>query len=226
MIGLALLIAGLADRDDAAILQQQPPPPRTLNPKISDGLERIILRALQKDPEERYQSAGDLRIDLNSLATGTAPVYAKPQTSRWWLYAVATTAVPMAPLANSRATTSLALLSLALQGCAGLPGNEESASRGFGFVQGVGIGEQQPGIGGLLGAQRNRVILPYPAGWQTVNVEETQFGVLGRERIYDFGGFVRGLIVDDNDFRDFGLLGQRLDARGDGEFFIAGGDDG
>jgi serine/threonine-protein kinase len=65
-----------------AILDQTPPAPRTLNPKISEGLERVILRALQKDPAERYQSAGDLRIDLNNLATGTVPVYAIPQARR------------------------------------------------------------------------------------------------------------------------------------------------
>jgi eukaryotic-like serine/threonine-protein kinase len=66
----------------AAILDQTPPAPRTLNPKISDGLERVILRALKKDPAERYQSAGDLRIDLNNLATGTMPVHAKTETQR------------------------------------------------------------------------------------------------------------------------------------------------
>jgi len=74
----------------AAILDQTPVPPRTLNPKISNGLERVILRALQKDPAERYQSAGDLRIDLHSLETGTLPVYAQPaRRRRWWQYAVA-----------------------------------------------------------------------------------------------------------------------------------------
>ena len=61
----------------AAILESAPAPPREVNPKISEGLERVILRALQKDPKERYQSAGDLRIDLANLATGTAPIYAK-----------------------------------------------------------------------------------------------------------------------------------------------------
>jgi tetratricopeptide (TPR) repeat protein len=74
----------------AAILDQAPTPPRALNSKISEGLERVILRTLQKDPAERYQSAGDLRFDLNSLATGTAPVYATPppRSSRWvWLCA-------------------------------------------------------------------------------------------------------------------------------------------
>jgi serine/threonine-protein kinase len=72
----------------AAILEQAPLPPRGVNPKISEGLERIILRALQKDPKERYQSAGDLRIDLANLATGTAPIYPKRAAAlneRRWL---------------------------------------------------------------------------------------------------------------------------------------------
>jgi serine/threonine protein kinase len=36
------------------------PPPRTLNPGIPDSLERIILKALAKDPIDRYQTAADL----------------------------------------------------------------------------------------------------------------------------------------------------------------------
>ena len=72
----------------AAIIEDTPPAPRSINPKISPGLERVILRALQKDPKERYQSAGDLRIDLANLATGTAPTFPRPvQSSKWarWL---------------------------------------------------------------------------------------------------------------------------------------------
>src|SRR5271155_4194714 len=68
----------------AAILESAPVPPREVNPKISEGLERVILRALQKDPKERYQSAGDLRIDLGNLATGTAPIYPKQAPAQNW----------------------------------------------------------------------------------------------------------------------------------------------
>jgi tetratricopeptide (TPR) repeat protein len=68
----------------AAILEREPVAPRVVNPKISEGLERVILRALQKDPQERYQSAGDLRIDLAGLATGTMPIHPKPVPKRNW----------------------------------------------------------------------------------------------------------------------------------------------
>ncbi len=80
----------------AAILEHPPVPPREVNPKISKGLELVILRALQKDPKERYQSAGDLRIDLANLATGTAPIHPQPKpASTWplWLLIVAAVVV-------------------------------------------------------------------------------------------------------------------------------------
>jgi serine/threonine protein kinase/tetratricopeptide (TPR) repeat protein len=80
----------------AAILEGAPVPPHEVNPKISEGLERVILRALQKDPKERYQSAGDLRIDLANLATGTAPIYSQQSpasTWRWWVAIVVVAAV-------------------------------------------------------------------------------------------------------------------------------------
>jgi tetratricopeptide (TPR) repeat protein len=84
----------------AAILEQPVVPPRVANPKISEGLERVILRALQKDPRERYQSAGDLRIDLANLATGTIPIYPRQVSSpNWWRWlAIAMAAVVVAGL--------------------------------------------------------------------------------------------------------------------------------
>jgi eukaryotic-like serine/threonine-protein kinase len=72
----------------AAILERLPIPPRKVNTRLSQGLERVILRALQKDPKERYQSAGDLRIDLANLETGTIPIFPKPVRAvnrKWWL---------------------------------------------------------------------------------------------------------------------------------------------
>ena len=48
----------------SAILRDTPSPPRSLRPDLPKELERIVERCLEKDPEKRYASAGDLRRDL------------------------------------------------------------------------------------------------------------------------------------------------------------------
>jgi eukaryotic-like serine/threonine-protein kinase len=49
------------------ILRDAPEPPRKCNPPLSPGLEQIILKALEKERNLRYQTASDLRADLSRL---------------------------------------------------------------------------------------------------------------------------------------------------------------
>jgi len=56
-----------------AILSQVPPPARTLNPKLPSRFDEIVGKALQKDREARYQSASEMRIDLESLRQEIEP---------------------------------------------------------------------------------------------------------------------------------------------------------
>jgi len=48
------------------IVNEEPVPPRTLNPSIHPGLSDIVMRALAKEPEVRYQSCREMLEDLRN----------------------------------------------------------------------------------------------------------------------------------------------------------------
>ena len=54
-----------------AILKEDPPELSELDHPVSPGLERIVRRCLEKNPEQRFQSAKDLAFALEAL-TGTS----------------------------------------------------------------------------------------------------------------------------------------------------------
>jgi serine/threonine-protein kinase len=51
----------------AEILKTEPAPPAEFSPEVPPEVERILAKALRKDRETRYQSVGDLLIDLQDF---------------------------------------------------------------------------------------------------------------------------------------------------------------
>jgi Tol biopolymer transport system component/tRNA A-37 threonylcarbamoyl transferase component Bud32 len=68
----------------ASILEKEPEPIRTLQPVTPASLERAIRKCLAKDPDERWQSAGDLASELKWIAegSGSLPAVARPAPAR------------------------------------------------------------------------------------------------------------------------------------------------
>ncbi len=89
-----------------AILNRTPAAPSTLNPNLPAKLEEIIGKAIEKDPDFRYQTAAELRGDLKRLKRDTdssRPV--SGSSSRW----------PAAPGATSPSLAAISTISASSQ---------------------------------------------------------------------------------------------------------------
>ncbi|QOC94597.1 Stk1 family PASTA domain-containing Ser/Thr kinase [Micromonospora craniellae] len=58
-------------------VRETPPTPSDLNPDVNPAVDAIVLKALSKNPLNRYQSAGEMRADMLRAAAGR-PVMATP----------------------------------------------------------------------------------------------------------------------------------------------------
>ncbi|PWU43981.1 Stk1 family PASTA domain-containing Ser/Thr kinase [Micromonospora globispora] len=58
-------------------VREAPPTPSSINPDVNPAVDAIVLKALSKNPLNRYQSAGEMRADLLRAAAGR-PVMATP----------------------------------------------------------------------------------------------------------------------------------------------------
>jgi eukaryotic-like serine/threonine-protein kinase len=72
------------DRDDIeslreSVIESTPVPPIHVNPKVHPGLSALIMKALAKDPAERYQSGRELLDDLEKCKESKALAAKKPE---------------------------------------------------------------------------------------------------------------------------------------------------
>jgi serine/threonine-protein kinase len=56
-------------------VKEEPIPPSQVDPEVPPWADAIVLKAMQKDPADRYQSAGEMRNDIQRALSG-APVAA------------------------------------------------------------------------------------------------------------------------------------------------------
>ena len=63
------LFAGQNDLETLNQVKEKPiPPPSALNPGVKPALDGVVLRALSRDPDKRYASAGEMGDELEELA--------------------------------------------------------------------------------------------------------------------------------------------------------------
>ena len=93
-------------------VREDPVAPSQLNPAISAEIDAVVLKALAKNPDERYQSAQEMADDLDRLLTGAAPGAPVPVPPALQTTALAQTAVASPtqtmPLAAAAVPASLA----------------------------------------------------------------------------------------------------------------------
>ena len=73
-----------------AIMNQDPAPISNVKPMTPPALERTLLRCIAKNPDERWQSARDLKGELEWIAEGrTEPTVVESGASKPWRWAIA-----------------------------------------------------------------------------------------------------------------------------------------
>jgi len=74
----------------SAILEKEPEPISTLKPMTPPSLDRVIRRCLAKDPEERWQTARDLALELKWIGEAgsqtAVPVFGPPSRRSLWVW--------------------------------------------------------------------------------------------------------------------------------------------
>jgi serine/threonine protein kinase/tetratricopeptide (TPR) repeat protein len=82
-----------------SILHQEPARPTEINAQVTPELEKVILKALNKNPDHRYQSVRDLAADLAKLSSASVPALDSPKRKHRLRLFAAASAILVATLA-------------------------------------------------------------------------------------------------------------------------------
>ena len=147
----------------SSILKDTPKSVTDINPTIPPELGRIIRRALAKDPERRYQTAKDLRNDLEdlkaSLGSSASPLSAATSN------VAASAASPSEPSASPVPSSDTQVI----------VGLVKRHSRAFGVAAAVLLLVAAAALYGLLGPDAE----PVPSQQQFANFQVTQLTTSG-----------------------------------------------
>ena len=83
-----------------AILKEEPEELQEISPNLSPGLDRVVRHCLEKNPVQRFQSAGDIAFDLETISSqsggGSRLQAVSDERRSYWKYAVGALAVLLA----------------------------------------------------------------------------------------------------------------------------------
>jgi serine/threonine protein kinase len=83
-----------------AILKEEPEELQEITPNLSPGLDRVVRHCLEKNPVQRFQSAGDIAFDLETISSqsggGSRLQAVSDERRSYWKYAVGVLAVVLA----------------------------------------------------------------------------------------------------------------------------------
>jgi eukaryotic-like serine/threonine-protein kinase len=85
-------------------LSQTPATPSSRRPNIPHELDMVVMRALAKDPEDRYQTAGEMEADLDRVARGAGVARETEERATQIMRAPATIPGPLSPTAATMIT--------------------------------------------------------------------------------------------------------------------------
>jgi serine/threonine protein kinase len=83
-----------------AILKEEPEELQEISPNLAPGLDRVVRHCLEKNPVQRFQSAGDIAFDLETISSqsggGSRLQAIRDERRSYWKYGVGALAVLLA----------------------------------------------------------------------------------------------------------------------------------